>query len=147
MHCHVVCLHWEVILAVFCHVMICLRVKVIIAMICYDLCDFLLTWNSDLCDFLLTWNSDFAISITLLCIVKDNFIFISFSTTANFAAVNPDHESIYGGIAECRRKFSGLYITTYSPEKVLAHPMTHPILLMSVLHCLDIYMQYKVIIN
>ena len=85
---------------------ICLCVKVIIAMICCDLCDFLLTWNSDLCDFLLTWNSDLCDFLltwnsdlcdflltwnsdfySLLCIVKVNFIFISFSTTAKFCCL------------------------------------------------------------
>ena len=90
MHCHVI-------LAMFltCCV-ICLCVKVNIAMICRDLCDFLTTRNNE-----------FAISIHSLSIVNVNF-FLHFLRRQNFAAVNPDHNDIYGGIAECRRKFRGL---------------------------------------
>ena len=63
MHCHVLCLHREVISGdVLSCCVICLRVIVIIAMICRDLC----------------------------------------------ATVNPDHDGIYGDIAECRRKFRGM---------------------------------------
>ena len=45
--------------------------------------------------------------IILLCIVKVN-LFLHFLRRQNFAAVNPDRNGIYGGIAECRRKFRGL---------------------------------------
>ena len=67
---------------------ICLCVKVIIAMICCDLCDFFLAWDSES-----------AISIHSYVLQGLILLLFHFLRQQNFAAINPDHNGIYGGIA------------------------------------------------
>ena len=75
-HCHVFCLHREVILAMFCHAMCTsdycgdLPWSVTFSLPGTVICVFLLTWNSDLClsPYLEQWSVSFSLPGTVICV-------------------------------------------------------------------------------